>query len=151
MAEKNAKISIGGNSIILHWGRFFKYFGEKWTERGARIEKKGSELVVTNPKCRFVNHCTMIFNFTVDSNEKYQIVLQGKFTDNYKSWKREEDDNKNKLEEYETKLSEWESMGIDERGSAPIKPDFRESPLSNQEMFETITHMKRSWYRKDLI
>lgn len=61
---------IGGNKIFYQLG--------EW------LVNRHKPTIITNPSCKLINPFTLIVNFTVDNNEKYQIVLQGNYKEKYK-------------------------------------------------------------------
>lgn len=81
---ENSTLRVGGNSILV-------FIGKQLSNIGAYLNKKGDSIVannktkfVTNPTASLVNPFTLIINFTVDVSEKYQIILQGDYKQNYK-------------------------------------------------------------------
>lgn len=87
---ENSTLKLGGNTIFMKFGEIL----EKW---GKNITSKNKPIVVTNPTARLVNPFTLIVNFTVDTMNKYQVVLQGDFKTKYKEIK--EDDTSSLSEE----------------------------------------------------
>ena len=61
---------LGGNRVMYNLG---KYLTDKYMP-----------ISITNPSCRLLNPFTLIINFTVDTSNKYQIVLQGDYKEKYK-------------------------------------------------------------------
>lgn len=113
------KIEIGGNALTLWRGKLNAHISNYFKNRGERLIKKGSKQAVTNPSSKFINHCTIIINFTVDGVHKYQIVHQGKFADRYKEWRTAKADNEDA------------------------------QALEIREMFEIITIERKLWFKKD--
>lgn len=139
---------IGGNSILLWCGKILKRISDYYQKRSDKYIKSGSKTVISNPTCKFINHCTIIFNFTVNTTEKYQLIHQGRFTEMYKEWNKQLKEYEDKMVTYEDALSKWERQDPEERDAAPIRPTMREFPLDKREMFETIIMMQKYWYKK---
>ena len=77
MITEDNTLKVGGNK--------FKYWlGKKIQKLGNRLIERGKYKVVTNPSCKLVNPFTLLINFTVDGNEKYQVILQGDYKKHYK-------------------------------------------------------------------
>lgn len=87
---ENSTLKLGGNTIFVK-------FGEMLEKLGKNISSKNRPIIITNPTARLVNPFTLIVNFTVDTTNKYQIVLQGDFKTKYKEIK--EDDTSSITEE----------------------------------------------------
>ena len=68
---------IGGNKFYLKLGKYFTKLGEKYT-------KKGSKTVISNPTCKLINPFSIMYNFTVDNNLKFQLIVQGDYKELYK-------------------------------------------------------------------
>lgn len=81
---------IGGNKFLLALGNRLS----KW---GKRLVDKGTETTISNPSCKFINPFTLLVNFTVDGNKKYQLLLQGQYKDKYKEFQ----DSENPISEQE--------------------------------------------------
>ena len=79
---------IGGSSFALWRSRLNNRISECFKKRADRLHKIGSKTIISNPSCRFINHCTIIFHFTVNNTEKYQLINQGKYIDRFKNWNR---------------------------------------------------------------
>jgi hypothetical protein len=140
---------IGGSTFALWRSRLNARVANFFQKRSERLHRAGRKTVISNPSCKFINHCTIIFNFKVDNNIKYQLVHEGKFTDKFKNWNKQIEEHNQKLKEYEEALVEWESKKPDERNAAPVKPIMDPYPLNNDMMFKTIISMKDKWYKKD--
>ena len=74
---------IGGDSFSLWLG---KKFG-KWSER---LIKKGKKTIISNPTCKLHSPFLLVLNFTVDTNTKYQLVLEGDYKERYKDYTTDE-------------------------------------------------------------
>jgi len=74
---KDSTLTIGGRPLI-HW------LGKKIHNLGLKMISNNKPKVVTNPTCKLVNPFTLLINFTVDGNEKYQLVIQGDYKKHYK-------------------------------------------------------------------
>lgn len=88
---ENGVMRVGGNTLKVWFWNSFANLGLGLQNLGLRIENIGKERslknrakVVANPTAKLINPFTMIVSFTVDVNEKYQIVLQGDYKQNYK-------------------------------------------------------------------
>jgi hypothetical protein len=68
---------IGGNKFLLSLGNYL-------TNIGKRLIDKGTKTIISNPTCKLINPFTLIINFTVNNNTKYQLVLQGDYKNKYK-------------------------------------------------------------------
>jgi hypothetical protein len=75
---------IGGNSLTLWLGKKHVKWGERLSKKGERIIKRGSKTIISNPTSKLINPFTIILNFTVDTNVKYQLLLQGDYKIRYK-------------------------------------------------------------------
>ena len=150
MSVKSYK-EIGGSSIKLWRGKINGKISDFFKKRSEKLIKEGSKTIISNPSCKFINHCTIIFNFTVNTNEKFQLIHQGKFSERFKNWKKTQEDDANKIAQWEKELEEWEKKDVKTRGSSPVKPDTEKFPLSEEKMFETIVALKKQWYKKDEI
>jgi hypothetical protein len=81
---KNSTLKIGGNVIKVWIGSFFKSIGETFTYFGNKTIADGKVKIVTNPSAKLYNPFTLMIGFTVDANQKYQIILQGNYKEKYK-------------------------------------------------------------------
>ena len=73
------------DSVLKIGGNKFKYWlGKKIQKLGNKLVSKGKYKVVTNPACKLLNPFTLLVTFTVDTTEKYQLVLQGDYKKHYK-------------------------------------------------------------------
>ncbi len=68
---------IGGNKFLLSLGNYL-------TNIGKRLIDKGTKTIISNPTCKLINPFTLLINFTVNNNTKYQLVLQGDYKNKYK-------------------------------------------------------------------
>lgn len=73
-------MEIGGNKISYWIGGLIKKFGE-------RIIQKTKPTTISNPSAKLANPFTLIISFTIDSDQKYQVVTQGKYYERYKNTK----------------------------------------------------------------
>ena len=87
----NGTMRVGGNSIkVWLWDLFsgtgtrFEKIGNNMSEYGKKMSLRNKPRAVTNPSAKLINPFTMMVTFTVDVNDKYQIVLQGDYKQNYK-------------------------------------------------------------------
>jgi hypothetical protein len=75
---------IGGNNIQLWYGRLLSYISTRYGRRSQKFLSKGRTTIISNPTCKFINHCTLIFNFTINEIDKYQLIQQGNYSEKYK-------------------------------------------------------------------
>lgn len=94
----NGTLTVGGNSIFVFIGKQIANLGGFLTKKGEKLITNNKTRYVTNPTASLINPFVLIINFTVDVNEKYQIVLQGDYKQNYKE---AQDGNINLLSEHE--------------------------------------------------
>ena len=89
--ESNSTLTVGGNRF-KHWlGTRIQNLGKKIQKRGEKLISKGKPQIVTNPTYKLVNPFTLLISFTVDSTDKYQVILQGNYKDHYKAASESED------------------------------------------------------------
>jgi hypothetical protein len=81
---ENSTLSVGGNTILVYIGIILSGVGKWLTDWGEHVIMKHKTKMVTNPSFSLINPFTLIINFTVDVNDKYQIILQGDYKENYK-------------------------------------------------------------------
>jgi hypothetical protein len=81
---ENSTLRVGGNSIKVWLGDFIKSVGTILNDFGTRYSIKNKPRLVTNPSAKLINPFTLMINFTVDTNDKYQILLQGDYKQKYK-------------------------------------------------------------------
>lgn len=84
MKVDNSKLYIRGNVLKFKIGELFLKISNFFSIQGDKIIQKNKEKIVTNPTAKLFNPFTMVINFTVDNNEKYQILLQGDYKQKYK-------------------------------------------------------------------
>lgn len=84
MIIENSTLSVGGNSIFVFLGKQISKLGAYLTEKGEKIITRNKTKYVTNPTATLVSPFILIINFTVDITEKYHIVLQGDYKQNFK-------------------------------------------------------------------
>lgn len=78
--------SMGGNSLILWYGKLLSKISNYYSNRSEKYIKKGRKTIILNPRCQFVSRFALMLDFTVDVNSKYQLVIQGDFKEKYKEW-----------------------------------------------------------------
>lgn len=105
-------IEIGGNKFKLWLGTIISNYGSK-------LVNKGKTTIISNPSCRLINPFTTIYTFTINNNEKYQLIIQGNYKDKYKE------------------ISQLEG-GAEEN-----------SPITTDEMFLVIANNVKRWFKKD--
>lgn len=82
---ENSTLKVGGNTILVWLGKKMEKLSfKKISEAGAKMIINNSTKLVTNPIAKLYNPFTLIISFTVDTNLKYQIVLQGDYKQKYK-------------------------------------------------------------------
>ena len=81
---ENSTLRIGGNTIKVWIGQTIEKIGKFLNDFGTNIVVKNKPQYVTNPNAKLYNPFTLIINFTVDTSDKYQIVLQGDYKQKYK-------------------------------------------------------------------
>jgi hypothetical protein len=81
---ENSTLKVGGNSLMVSFGRFLSGIGNYFSSKGDRIISKNKVRLVTNPSARLFNPFTLAISFTVDNVHKYQIIIQGDYKEKYK-------------------------------------------------------------------
>lgn len=81
---ENSTLKVGGNSLMVMFGGFLSNIGKAFLNKGEAIIAKNKTKIVTNPNAKLFNPFTLVINFTVDTNQKYQIVIQGDYKEKYK-------------------------------------------------------------------
>lgn len=81
---ENSTLRVGGNTLKVWIGEFFNSIGEFFTKKGTNMVINNKPKIVTNPTAKLINPFTLIVSFTVDTNQKYQVVLQGDYKEKYK-------------------------------------------------------------------
>lgn len=81
---ENSTLRVGGNSIKVWIGELLEKMGNNISKSGNRIITNNNPKLVTNPTCKLYNPFILVVSFTVDTNQKYQVVLQGDYKEKYK-------------------------------------------------------------------
>jgi len=81
---ENSRLHIKGSAFKSKIGEFFLIISNYFSEQGNKIMQKNKDKIVSNPSAKLFNPFTVVINFTVDNNEKYQILLQGDYKQKYK-------------------------------------------------------------------
>jgi hypothetical protein len=81
---ENSTLRVGGNTLKVWMGEFLNNIGEFFTKKGTNMVVNNKPKIVTNPTAKLINPFTLIVSFTVDTNQKYQVVLQGFYKEKYK-------------------------------------------------------------------
>lgn len=81
---ENSTLRVGGNSIMVMFGKTLANIGKTFLTKGEDIITKNKTKMVTNPTAKLFNPFTLVISFTVDTNQKYQIVIQGDYKEKYK-------------------------------------------------------------------
>lgn len=84
MRIENSTMKMGGSSIKVWIGRQMERISKNIYEFSTKLVLNNKPKLVTNPTSKLLNPFTLVINFTVNSNEKYQILLQGDYTQKYK-------------------------------------------------------------------
>lgn len=82
---ENSTLKIGGNDIFLWLGKKIAKWAANLQVWGEKLEIRSKPTLVTNPTSFLYNPFTLIVSFTVNTNDKYQIVFQGDYKEKYKS------------------------------------------------------------------
>lgn len=105
------KIEIGGNSLLLWYGRLLARFSKYYENRSNKLIARGEKTVITNPSCKFASAFALVINFTVNNTDKYQLVTQGDYKDSYKEYKdKERDDSPLGVQEMFILIKEQQDM-----------------------------------------
>jgi hypothetical protein len=81
---ENSTLRVGGNTLKVWYGEFLSNIGDFFTKKGTNLIVNNKPKLVTNPSGKLINPFTLIITFTVDTNQKYQIILQGDYKEKYK-------------------------------------------------------------------
>ncbi len=83
MEDMNIR-KIGGSKRSIRYGNLLTRLGNWYINRGNKHIAKGQMTVISNPTCKFINPYTLMLSFTVNTNNKYQLIVQGDFKEKYK-------------------------------------------------------------------
>lgn len=75
---------IEGNKFKKWFGNLITKIGELVSGWGSNILTSNKDIIISNPTCKLANPYTLIVVFTVGTNTKYQIVLEGDYKESYK-------------------------------------------------------------------
>lgn len=81
---ENSTLRIGGNSIGIIAGDLINKLGEYLKKWGTEYATKHKPILVTNPSAKLINPFTLMISFTANTNDKYQIIIQGDYKQKYK-------------------------------------------------------------------
>ena len=81
---ENSTLKIGGNDVFLWLGKKIAKWAVNLQAWGEKLEIRSKPTLVTNPSGFLYNPFTLILAFTVDTNDKFQIVFQGDYKQKYK-------------------------------------------------------------------
>ena len=81
---ENSTLRVGGNSIKVWLGDVISNTGGILVKWGTKYSTKNKPRLVTNPSAKLINPFTLMISFTVDTNDKYQIIAQGDYKQKYK-------------------------------------------------------------------
>ena len=147
--EENTTREIGGSRMAIWYGNQLGKVAKYYQKRSDKLIAKGTKTIVSNPACKFFNAFTLIFTFTVDNTDKYQLVHQGDFKEKYKVWKGKVDLYNTNLKVYEDKLALYEALKDKSGEDAPIAPEkVADSPIGVKEMFMVILANEKKWFLK---
>jgi hypothetical protein len=77
-------LKLGGNKFNVFFGKKIIDFGKFLTNFGESITNTNQPKLITNPNSKLINPFTLLINFTVDLNNKHQVILQGNYKERYK-------------------------------------------------------------------
>ena len=121
MIIENSTLKVGGNSHLELLAELVLKIGAKITAWANKMIAKYKPIIVTNPTVKLCNPFTLIISFTVNGNEKFQVVVEGNYIQQYKDkFKLNEDGNN-------------ESELID---------------IPENELFLIISHNQKKWFKK---
>jgi|688.fasta_scaffold219177_5 hypothetical protein len=81
---ENSTLRVGGNTLKVWIGDSLNNIGEFFTKKGTNMVVNNKPKMVTNPTAKLINPFTLMISFTVDTNQKYQVILQGDYKGKYK-------------------------------------------------------------------
>ena len=81
---ENSTLRVGGNSIKVWIGEILTSIGDFFNKKGTSLIVNNKPKLVTNPTGKLINPFTLLVSFTVDTNQKYQVILQGDYKGKYK-------------------------------------------------------------------
>ena len=81
---ENSTLKIGGNDALIWLGKKIAKWSVDLQSWGEKMEARNRPTLVTNPVAFLYNPFTLIVAFTVDTNDKYQVILQGDYKQKYK-------------------------------------------------------------------
>jgi hypothetical protein len=81
---ENSTLRVGGDTLKVWYGELLSNIGDFFTKKGTKLIVNNKPKLVTNPNGKLINPFTLIITFTVDTNQKYQIILQGDYKEKYK-------------------------------------------------------------------
>lgn len=144
------KREIGGSTLAIWYGKLLGKIAKRYQRRSEKFITKGSKTIVANPTCKFINPFTILFSFTVNNTEKYQLVHQGDFKDRYKEWREKTDLYNEKLGIYLSQVEEYEELEDKTGVDTPVSPTpVDDSPIGTEEMFMIILPKEKSWFKKE--
>lgn len=147
---KESTREVGGSKMAIRYGNFLNKISSYYKRRSDKFISKGTKTIISNPACKFINPFTLIFTFTVDNTDKYQLVSQNDFRDKYIAWREKEDSYKERLLSYEQDMIEYNELDDKTEIDAPIAPTPLEtSPISMNEMFMVILGRENAWFKKN--
>ena len=81
---QDGTLKVGGNTLKVWLGKKLVDISNSISKFGENVTSTNQPKLVTNPNAKLVNPFTLLINFTVDTNQKYQIILQGNYKEKYK-------------------------------------------------------------------
>jgi len=146
---ENATREIGGSKLAIWYGKKLGKISDRYKRRSEKFIAKGNKTIVSNPACKFINPFTLLFTFTVDNTNKYQLIHQGNFKEKYKAWKEKVDLYNEKRAIYNTEIEAYEALEDKTEVETPALPEkVGDSPIDNKEMFMIILPKQKSWFLK---
>lgn len=81
---ENSTLKVGGNSLKVWYGNLLTDIGDSIRNRGYKIVSRNNPKIITNPTAKLHTPFILVVNFTVDTTQKYQLVIQGDYKERYK-------------------------------------------------------------------
>lgn len=67
---------VGGNTLLVFWGNLLRTIGIFLTEKGDKAVYNGNSRVISNPSASWYNPFTIVYTFTIDNTQKYQLIIE---------------------------------------------------------------------------
>ena len=88
---EGSALKVGGNKRTLWLGELIRDIGNSLLNSGNDLINKSKPMMVTNPTARLVNPFTLLINFVVNNNQKYQVIIQGDYKEKFRESKENDD------------------------------------------------------------